>query len=136
VTFKYLRDPLFAACFTLYWAHRWAARLGYSTTFLRSYLNDLICIPFWIPIMLWAMRVTGLRKHDQPPDTIEIVIPLLLWAAVFEVLLPSQSAWRVPTVADPGDVLSYCIGALGSTLFWRWYYQTGTPSDDCREELP
>jgi hypothetical protein len=122
-SFTYLRDPLFLVCFVAYWVHRWLAAYGMSTPLLRGHLNDLICIPFWVPIMLWISRRLRLRRHDSPPDAVEIILPLLIFSALFEVVIPAQRAWRVPTYADPYDVLSYCIGALASAAFWRWYYR-------------
>jgi hypothetical protein len=38
----------------------------------------LICIPFCVPTMLSAMRITGARCHDLPPTPSEILIPLLV----------------------------------------------------------
>ena len=120
--FAYLKDPLFLACFFSYWAHRWLAAHGMSTVLLRGHLNDVICIPFWVPIILSVQRMFGLRRHDHTPDAVEVVIPLLIWSALFKVIIPAQREWKIPTVADPYDVLSYCLGALAAVVFWRWYY--------------
>jgi hypothetical protein len=120
--YSYLRDPLFLVCFVAYWAHRWLAAHGMSTLLLRGHLNDVICIPFWLPIMLWISRRLRLRGHDGPPDAVEIIVPLLIFSALFEVVIPAQQILRVPTYADPYDVLSYCLGALVAAVFWRWYY--------------
>lgn len=60
--------------------------------------------------MLWAHRRLGLRRHDGPPEGFEIVIPLLIWSFLFEVLIPARREWSIPAVADPYDVLSYCVG--------------------------
>jgi hypothetical protein len=130
--FAYLRDPLFLFCFFTYWVHRWLAGHDMSTPLLQSHLNDLICIPFWVPIMLWIERRLGLRRHDHPPDAIEITIPLVILAAAFEAVIPSRSEWHVPTVPDPKDVLAYCIGSLAGVTIWQWYYRAknGTGKDD------
>ncbi|MCE9544977.1 MAG: hypothetical protein K8T25_05585 [Planctomycetia bacterium] len=124
--FRYLSDPLFLACFAIYWVHRWLAAHGLSCELLRAHLNDLICIPFWVPIIVWITRRLSLRKHDAPPDAVEIGVPLVVIAALFEVVLPAQHRWAIPTIADPLDVLSYCAGALGSVCVWRWYYWPAT----------
>lgn len=120
--FGYLRDPLFLACFGGYWIHRLAASNGLSTPLLTSYLNDVICIPFWIPLMLWAQRMLRLRAHDDPPRGYEVVIPLVIWAVVFEVILPLTSVWKGRTFPDPVDVLCYAMGGLGAVVFWTWWY--------------
>jgi hypothetical protein len=129
--FAYLKDPLFLTCFAGYWLHRWLAVHGLSTPLLRNHLNDVICIPFFVPIMLWACRKLGLRKHDGPPDAIEVIVPLLIWSLLFEIVIPAQRIVRVPTVADPYDVLSYALGALAAVVFWRWYY-TPAGCGSCR----
>jgi hypothetical protein len=121
--FAYLRDPLFLGCFVAYWVHRWLAAHGMSTPLLRAHLDDLICIPFWAPIMLWVERRLGVRCHDRPPEAVEIIVPLVIIAAAFEVVIPSRPQWRVPTVADPKDVLAYCIGALAAAAIWQWLYR-------------
>lgn len=122
--FQYLKDPLFLACFGTYWVHRFAADFGFSTPLLRSYLNDLVCMGFWIPIMLWTQRVLKLRAHDDPPHSYEVVIPLVLWAVVFEVILPMTSLWNDRTIPDPFDVLCYAVGGLAAVLFWGWWYRS------------
>jgi len=122
--FRYLRDPLFLTCFATYWVHRWLARNDWSTDLLRAHLNDLICVPFFVPMMVWASRRLGLRRHDGPPDAIEIVIPLIIWSVLFEVVIPLHEEWHVPTIADPKDVLAYSLGALIATVFWQSYYRT------------
>ena len=122
MAFGYLKDPLFILCFSAYWMNRYIESVDLSTGILRSYLNDLICLPFWIPIMLWAHRRLGLRRHDEAPHVHEIVIPLVLWSLIFEVILPTTRTWSGLAVADPVDVLCYAIGALVAALFWAWWY--------------
>jgi hypothetical protein len=121
--FAYLRDPLFLTCFFTYWIHRWLAGHGLSTELLRSHLNDVICVPFFVPMMLWASKRLGLRRHDGPPDAVEIVVPLIIWSALFAIVFPLQRDWHVPTIADPKDVLSYCLGAMIAAGFWKWHYR-------------
>lgn len=131
--FAYLRDPLFLASFVAYWAHRWLAAHGLTTDLLRSHLNDVICIPLFVPILVWVNRRLGLRWHDGPPSTSEIVIPLIVWAVLFEVVLPSQRAWHVPTIADPKDVLAYCLGGAAAAAFWHWRYRSHGHSDEAAD---
>ncbi len=121
--FAYLRDPLFVTCFCAYWVHRALATYGMSTSLLRCYLNDLICIPFWVPILVWGLRKAGLRADDKPPQSLEIIVPLLVWSAWFEILLPGRLQSTFPVVADPADILCYSAGALLAVLFWRWHYR-------------
>ena len=122
MAFGYLKDPLFLLCFTAYWVNRCLEARDLSPSVLRSYLNDLICIPFWIPIILWISRRLRLRQHDGPPQGSEVVIPMLIWAVVFELVLPATRGWSHLAHADPYDVLCYALGACLAVLVWKWRY--------------
>lgn len=127
--FGYLKDPLFITFFCLYWVHRGVANLDCSTPFLRSYLNDLLCAGFWVPILVWATKQCRLRSHDGPPSAVEIVIPLLIWSVVFEAWPIVIDLLKVPSVADPNDILAYWFGAMVAAAFWRWHYRSPSTSN-------
>jgi hypothetical protein len=122
--FAYLRDPLFLVCLTVYFGHRAFAAPDYSTPWLQAYLNDVICIPFWVPMILWGQRVLRLRSHDGLPTPIDLVVPLVVWSLAFEVILPTLEGWRTIAFPDPGDIVSYAAGGLGAAIFWRWWYRS------------
>jgi hypothetical protein len=123
--FLYLRDPLFLFCVLTYFVNRLVLKEIWDTGFVHEHLNDLICIPFWAPIMLWGERRLGLRKSDDPPETNEIIIPLIVWSWAFEIVLPSMGPVGAWCVADYRDVFYYSLGALGAAVFWRWWYVNG-----------
>ena len=126
--FRYLADPLFVGSVILYLANRFLVKRLVSGGFLHTGLNDLICIPFWVPIMLFLLRKAGLRKHDEPPRADEILIPLILWSAWFELLLPRVRYFSRLAVADYSDVSYYTIGALAAWMLWETTYR-----DRCRD---
>ena len=65
--------------------------------FVHHHLNNLICIPFLVPIMLYAERKLGVRRHDAVPQWYEVLIPIVVWSLVFEDLLPLHpSSRRLP----------------------------------------
>jgi len=129
--FRYLRDPLFLACVVVYVVNRFVLKQVWADGFVHEHLNDLICIPFWVPVMLWGERRVGLRRHDGPPEAVEVVVPLVLWSVVFELVLPQTEWFGSYCVADYQDVLWYAAGALGSAVWWRWWYGDG-PEDGGR----
>jgi hypothetical protein len=120
--FRYLRDPLFLGCVAAYFANRWVLKRVWDGGFVHSHFNDLICIPFWVPVMLWMQRSLGLRPHDDPPRAHEVVIPLLLWSWVFEFLLPAHLYFQRWCTRDYMDILYYALGAMLAALFWTWWY--------------
>lgn len=121
--FLYLRDPLFLVCVLTYFVNRWMLKAIWETGFVHAHLNDLICIPFWVPIMLWGQRLVGWRSTDGPPRATEVVIPLVVWSWVFEVILPQTQMFGGLCVSDHLDVLYYSVGAAGAALFWGWWYR-------------
>ncbi len=121
--FRYLKDPLFLFCFVLYFVNRWILKPYFPNEFSRCYLNDAICLPFWVPIMLFLMRKIGLRKHDSAPSGCELIIPLLLWSWVFELFLPRLELFRSLATSDYRDILCYTIGAAIAAVVWRLHYR-------------
>jgi len=121
--FKYLRDPLFMACVALYIANRLVLRPLLPFAFLDCYVNDLVCIPFWVPIMLIGMRRCRLRCDDAPPRSYEILVPLIVWSVVFEYWLPHSDLLSGLVIADHFDILCYVVGALVAGLFWKHHYR-------------
>ena len=126
--FRYLRDPLFLACVVTYFVNRWVLKSIWETGFVHEHLNDLICIPFWVPIMLWVERHIGLRQDDGPPEAFEIIIPLLLWSWVFEMFLPRTELFGRFCTSDHRDIICYSAGSIGAAVFWRCWYGDGQPS--------
>jgi hypothetical protein len=124
--FRYLRDPLFLFCVALYFINRLLLKPhihgGVIGALIHGYVNDLLCLPFWVPIMVWMMHKTHLRTGDAPPQSVEILVPLLLWSWYFKLVLPSLGSPPHLTVSDPYDILCYTIGALLANMFWRCYY--------------
>ncbi len=120
--FRFLLDPLFVFCFVLYFVNRLLLKPYVPNTFSQNYLNDLILIPFWLPIMLFTMRLVRLRD-TRPPRVHEVLIPLVLWSVWFEFILPYTAAFKGLSIADPYDILFYGLGALASILFWKLWYK-------------
>ena len=134
--FKYLRDPLFVICVALYIANRCVLEPLLPFAFLDCYVNDLICIPFWVPIMLAGMRQCRVRCDDAPPKSHEILIPLIVWSIVFECWLPHSNLLSAFVVADHLDVMCYVVGALVAGVFWKHYYQRQNGSrPECGERI-
>lgn len=122
--FKYLRDPLFLFCVALYFVNRFLLKPVFPVAFFHNYLNDVICIPFWVPIMLWGMKITRLRREDLTPQCHEVILPLVMWSVVFEIVLPGMREFR-HAHADVNDILAYTVGAALAVCWWEWFYCSG-----------
>ncbi len=129
--FAQLRDPLFIACLIIYSANRAAEDCGYSHWILRGYLNDLICVGFWVPIVTFMLGYARLRDPRIIPRDHEIVIAVIVWALMFEFWLPQTTTFATLMVADPWDVICYAGGGLAAAVWWRSYYQDSV----CSAEL-
>ncbi len=121
--FRYLRDPLFLACVGLYFMNRFVFKRIWTGGFVHEHFNDLICIPFWVPIMLWAQHRLGLRPQAGPPMGVELLVPLLVWSWVFELILPATGILGAYCVSDYRDITWYALGTLFASIFWRWWYR-------------
>lgn len=128
--FRYFRDPLWLAAVALYFLNRVLLKPHVGAAFFRDHLNDLLCIPIWVPVMVWLMRRSGLRRHDAPPGAGEIVIPLVVWSAVFELWLPTVTLPGRPAVADPHDILWYAVGGCVAATYWRFRYRAEERGED------
>lgn len=120
--FRYLRDPVFLICGAAYCLNRLVLKHLWSLGFFHDHLNDLICIPFLVPPMLYAQRKAGWRTHDEPPRAFEMLFPLLLWSCLFEVVLPITAPWGALTVPDYTDVVWYAVGSFAAGIVWRGFY--------------
>jgi hypothetical protein len=121
--FAYLRDPLFLVCVMAYFVNRIVIRPFIDGGFMHNHFNDLICIPFWTPFMVWLAHTLGLRTHDRRPEGVELLIPLIVWAFVFEIWLPQSTGFKDHVVGDYRDILWYTAGALAASVIWDWWYQ-------------
>jgi len=121
--FGYWRDPLYLACVFLYVVNRFWIKPNCGFFFFHAYWNDVLCIPFTVPPMLWLLRRLHLRFHDGPPTILEITIPLLMISWAFEIYLPNTAMFRDVTVADPWDIVAYAIGAVAAGAWWFCWYK-------------
>jgi hypothetical protein len=120
--FRYLKDPLFLFCVSLYFVNRWVLKPYCANELSRSYLNDVICLPLWIPIMAFILRRIRLRTHDAPPTAGELLIPLLIWSWAFEIYLPSVPFFKGLATPDYLDLMSYTTGGCFAAGFWKLWY--------------
>ena len=110
--FRYAADPVCVGAVLLYAVNRWALKPhGVGGAFTHGYLNDVLCLPLFLPPILFAQRLLRLRRHDGRPRLWEVLQHWLVFSLVFEVVLPRYPQW-FRTTADPLDVVAYLAGGL------------------------
>ncbi len=114
--FRYVRDPLFLVCCSLYALNRWVLKPRTHNAFLHDHFNDVLLIPCALPVLLLLQRWLGLREHDHRPTAGEIALYLAVWSVLFEVIGPHIMPW---TVGDPWDVAAYVMGGIAAGLWWH-----------------
>jgi hypothetical protein len=85
---------------------------------VHGYLNDLLCLPLFLPLILFVQKLLRLRRHDDPPRLWETVQHAIIFSVIFEVILPRYPQY-FRTTADPLDALAYLVGGLVAWLIWR-----------------
>jgi hypothetical protein len=121
--FRFLSDPIFLASVALYALNRWLLRPAFPDNgFLHGYLTDLLCLPVFVPFLVWAMWRLKLRD-DAPPRWSEIVIPLVFWSLMFEFWLPQTTIFGRFSRGDPFDIVAYASGGIFAFGIWKTLYR-------------
>lgn len=84
---------------------------------VHDYLNDLLCLPIFVPIILRFQRALGIRGHDSPPTLFEIVHNWVVFSILYEFVFPKISAFS--SVSDPWNSIAYLIGGIAAYAFWN-----------------
>ena len=123
--FRYTLDPICIGSMVIYAIGRWYLRPHHiGGAFTKDYLNDVLCLPLFTPIILQFQKFLGLREHDLPPRLWEILQHWLVFSVIFEGIIPHfPSIWR--SVADPWDVVAYLVGGLSAVAVWNLIYARG-----------
>ncbi len=125
--FRYLRDPVFLSSVLLYLVNRFLLKPNSSHWFIHSYVNDFLCVPMLVPVTITLGRFMRFRRHDGPPNTMEIVFPVLIWSVLFEIVFPELDFWNQWVFGDPFDILCYCSSAVVAAHCWKRLYVPVNP---------
>ena len=119
--FRYFADPVCVGALLVYLTNRWILKpTGLAGWFGRDYVNDLLCLPLVVPVILYVQSTLGIRPRDRLPTWWEVLHNAVVFAVVYEVVLPRSAAFR--TVADAWDVVAYLAGGSAAYVLWRWRY--------------
>jgi hypothetical protein len=83
--FRYFADPVCIACLIIYPINRWYLkphRIGGH--FTVAWLNDVLCLPLFLPMILYLQRRLGVRWNDDPPRMWEVLQNWVIFCVVFQ----------------------------------------------------
>jgi hypothetical protein len=115
--FRYLRDPVFVVSVLLYGTNRWVLKSHVGGWFIHDYLNDVLCLPLFLPFILKTQAVLGIRRHDEMPTALEVLHNWIVFSVVFELVLPRLSMFA--SAADPWDSFAYLLGGFAAYAYWH-----------------
>ena len=116
--FRYAADPVCVAAAALYVLNRFLLKPhDVGGAFTACYVNDVLCLPLFVPLSLYAQRFLRLRPHDGPPRGWEVAQHAIVFSVVFELFIPRfTNTFR--STADPWDVLAYLAGGAVAWVVW------------------
>lgn len=95
-------------CVLLALAERLGEAGGLAPRWASSHLDDLVCMPLVLGLILAVHRAAGRSGSWRLPFRHGLVVTGI-FAVVFEVLLPH---WQANATADPVDIAAYGLGLL------------------------
>lgn len=119
--FRYLADPLCLTAIGLYWVNReWIKPSAWGHHgFAHDYLNDVLLIPIFLPLVLIIHRWLGMRTHDRPPSALEVTSHVTIWSVLFLVIFPLHEWLYRHSTADPFNAIAFAAGGAMAWLFWN-----------------
>ena len=83
--------------------------LGINIVFFNSYLDDLLCFPIILSVILFIHRKWRLKNKYFVLPISHIIISVLIFVVIFELLLPMIS---LKFTADIFDIVAYIAGSI------------------------
>ncbi len=88
--FRYLSDPICLGSMMIYALNRWVLKPHHIGGWVvHDYLNDLLCLPLFLPIILRLQSAVGIRRHDSPPTLFEVLHNWVIFSVLFELVFPA-----------------------------------------------
>lgn len=117
--FRYFADPVCMASLALYALNRHVLKPHHiGGWFTHGYLNDVLCLPLFVPMILYVQRWIGLRRHDGNPSAWELFQHLVIFSVMFQVIIPRFPKTFI-SAGDPYDMIAYLVGGILAGCYWR-----------------
>jgi len=108
-----LRHPFFLVCFFLFCLNQALERAQVYIWPLHTHLDDLLCLPITLRIVL-AVQRAYFRDPAMVLPVRHIAFAVAAFSVCFELLLP---LYKPLYTADALDVLAYILGALAFSVY-------------------
>jgi len=116
--FRYVADPICIASLILYALNRFVLKPHHiGGWFTHGYLNDVLCLPLFVPIILYIEHFIGLRQHFRYPRAWEIFQSWAAFTFIFQVVIPRYPKTFI-AAGDPYDILAYAAGGIIAGWWW------------------
>ena len=120
--FRYVDDPICIASMFIYVLNRYVLKPHHVGGWLvHDYLNDLLCLPIFLPVILRFQSALGIRRHHGPPTLFEVFHNWAIFSVLYYFVFPRLSAFS--SAADPWNSVAYLIGGLASYGLWKYLYR-------------
>jgi hypothetical protein len=116
--FQYLADPACIISLLIYALNRHVLKPHHiGGWFTHGYLNDVLCLPLFVPMILYAQHLIGLRPHRRYPQFWEIFQNWAAFTIVFQLIIPRFPKTYI-SAGDPWDILAYLAGGVIAGYYW------------------
>lgn len=105
---KSLQHPLFIICILLFCLNRALEQAQVYIWPLYAYLDDLLCMPLTLGLIL-AVQRAYFQNQSMTIPVRHIILAVAAFSVCFELLLP---LYRPLYTGDVLDIVAYCLGAL------------------------
>jgi hypothetical protein len=117
-SFRYLADPVCIFSLALYALNRHVLKPHHiGGWFTHGYFNDVLCLPLFVPVILYAQHLVGVRKHFGYPRFWEIALNWAVFTIVFQLIIPKYPKTFI-AAGDPYDILAYFAGGAIAGIYW------------------
>jgi hypothetical protein len=119
--FRYIDDPICVGSMVIYVLNRLVLKPHHIGGWLvHDYLNDLLCLPIFLPIILRLQSALGIRRHHLPPAFFELIHNWAIFSVLYYFVFPRWPAFS--SVADPWNSVAYLVGGIAAYVCWRRFY--------------
>lgn len=100
----------------IFLSHQFLEKKGIHFTFIDSYLDPLLCMPFFLSLILWQNKVLIYKNIHYVLPKILLIASTILISIIAEIIFPLL---QPQFISDYWDILCYIIGTVYFQLFFN-----------------